>query len=109
MLKNQRRKRNNLGSNRRAAGDGSASALSPDTSELFHLGSKVNNTNIHVETPLHTISSDDRNILGVDEINQQQRNRWGPSLNERLVIGAESNADSEAVTQPILNNDGSVR
>ncbi|XP_073997137.1 adhesion G protein-coupled receptor A3-like isoform X2 [Rhodnius prolixus] len=109
FFKKQRRKRNNLGSNRRAAGDGSASALSPDTSELFHLGSKVNNTNIHVETPLHTISSDDRNILGVDEINQQQRNRWGPSLNERLVIGAESNADSEAVTQPILNNDGSVR
>uniref|UniRef100_A0A146MFV1 G-protein coupled receptor 124 n=1 Tax=Lygus hesperus TaxID=30085 RepID=A0A146MFV1_LYGHE len=86
FFKKQRRKRNNLNNRRRGTGDGSQ--ISPDNSELFHLGSKVNNTNIHVEPP--TPRSNDRNIMG-------DRRPL-----ERLVIGAES-------CEPTLNNDGSVK
>lgn len=72
FFKKQRRKQNNLGTRR--SGDG-GNPVSPDNSELFLLGSKVNNTNIHVELP--TPQSTNVNMLN------------GGRPLERLVIGAE--------------------
>ncbi|XP_014276232.1 adhesion G protein-coupled receptor A3 [Halyomorpha halys] len=72
FFKKQRRKQNNLGTRR--SGDG-ATPISQDNAELFLLGSKVNNTNIHVEIP--SPQSANVNIL------------HGTRPLERLVIGAE--------------------
>lgn len=72
FFKKQRRKQNNLGTRR--CGDG-GNPISPDNSELFLLGAKVNNTNIHVELP--TPQSSNVNMFN------------GGRPLERLVIGAE--------------------
>lgn len=81
FFKKQRRKQNNLGTRRCGDGGGSPGP--------FIGGSKVNNTNFHVEF-LDERPSSNPNIL------------HGEAPLERLVIGAEG-------SQPILNNDGSVR
>lgn len=85
FFKKQRRKKNNLGTRR--CGDGRGS---PVPQGFFTSGSKVNNTNFHVEFPADRMSSNP-NILRSNEI---------PI--ERLVIGAE-------VPEPLLNNGSNLR
>ncbi|BET01855.1 LRRCT [Nesidiocoris tenuis] len=87
FFKKQRKKRNTLNNRRQ---------ISPDNSELFHLGSKVNNTNIHVELPAPR--SHDRNILNGD-----LRPTIDRRPNRRLMI------DNDVANEPTVNNDGSVR
>ncbi|XP_014241185.1 adhesion G protein-coupled receptor A3 [Cimex lectularius] len=81
FFKKQRRKRNSL---RRRRGVGDGTPVSPDNSELFHLGCKstVGSTTPHSES--RNVICDRRPL-------------------ERLVIGAESSRPTQT------NNDGSVK
>ncbi|KAJ4445099.1 hypothetical protein ANN_06898 [Periplaneta americana] len=128
FFRKQRRhmKHNNLGARRRGDGGGgtsdggsntraeSAVFLSSDMENtsgkvapsIYAPGSKVNNTNIHVEHPHHSRhreKSQNPNVLtdsGGDEVAIDSQNL--PL--ERLVIGAE-----ETSTSAPLNNDGTPR
>ncbi|XP_066991624.2 adhesion G protein-coupled receptor A3 [Anabrus simplex] len=110
FFRKQRRhtKPNNLGTRRCGDGGGatsdcdsttraeSAVFLSSDmengsnsfTPSLYGPGSKINNTNIHVEHPHPPVRSQNPNILIDNSEECRTRDRLGPPL-ERLVIGAE--------------------
>lgn len=130
FFRKQRRhmKHNNLGARRRGDGGGgtsdggsntraeSAVFLSSDmenasgnvASSIYAQGSKVNNTNIHIEHPHHSSrhkdsKSQNPNILTDSGGDEGGVDSHGLPL-ERLVIGAE-----ESSTSAPVNNDGTAR